>query len=98
MTVRLSWGMSTPRIRGIRRGLRAGGGSQPCRCLCLGFEEQMTYTLPRRRTTLQFSQIRRTLDRIFIGPILAFATTGNAEAARTDRRVLTASPNHRPGR
>jgi hypothetical protein len=38
----------------------------------LGLPEQMTYTLPRRRTILQFSQIRLTLARIFIGPLLAF--------------------------
>src|SRR4051812_32829380 len=51
------------------RGLSSGPRSarpQPCRCLWRGFS-QITYTLPRRRTILQCSQIRLTLDRIFIG-------------------------------
>src|SRR3954447_1031230 len=86
MTVRLSLGMSTPRIRGILRfsvrrtldeagrgrgGPTAVAGHQPCRCLWRGLA-QMTYTLPRRRTILQFSQIRLTLDRTFIALKLAF--------------------------
>gem|GEM_PF-6813099 len=37
----------------------------PWRCLCLGFL-QMIRTTPLRRTTLQFSQIRFTLDLTFI--------------------------------
>jgi hypothetical protein len=36
---------------------------------------QITYTLPRRRTILQLSQMRFTLDRIFIGLSLAFPST-----------------------
>ena len=75
----LSLGMSTPRIRGIRTisegsiplGSRLAGdgepasAGQPCRCLWRGFV-QITYTLPARRTILQFSQIRFTLDRTFM--------------------------------
>ena len=38
---------------------------QPCRCLWRGLV-QITYTLPWRRTILQFSQIRLTLDRTFM--------------------------------
>jgi hypothetical protein len=40
--------------------------TQPCRCLCRGFSEQITYTRPLRCTILQPSQIRFTLARIFI--------------------------------
>src|SRR5271170_2701054 len=41
-------------------------GAQPWRCLCLGSEAQMTYTMPRRRTILQFLQIFLTEGRTFI--------------------------------
>jgi len=40
--------------------------TQPCRCLCRGLSEQITYTRPLRCTILQPSQIRFTLARIFI--------------------------------
>ena len=39
--------------------------SQPWRCLCLGFREQITRTTPLRRMTLQCSQIGLTLLRTF---------------------------------
>jgi len=39
---------------------------QPCRCLWRGFAEQMTKFLPLRRTILQLSQMRLTLDRTFM--------------------------------
>jgi hypothetical protein len=51
--------MSTPITRGI------AFASYPCRCLWRGLL-QITYTVPLRRTNLQFSQIRLTLDRTFI--------------------------------
>src|SRR5262245_9897985 len=51
--------MSTP----IRRGIWPH--SYPCRCLWRGLL-QITYTLPPRRTSLQFSQMRLTLDRTFM--------------------------------
>lgn len=38
----------------------------PCRCLCRGFLLQMIRTTPRRRTTLQCSQIGFTLVLTFI--------------------------------
>jgi hypothetical protein len=38
---------------------------QPCRCLCLGFLEQMMRTTPWRLITLQCSQIGLTLLRTF---------------------------------
>ena len=46
-----------------RRGAPAG---QPCLCLCLGLDLQITKTFPARRTILQLSQIRLTLDRTFM--------------------------------
>src|SRR5262245_35085456 len=58
-SLRLLWCLGVPRIDGA-----AGWIRHPCRCLCLGFDEQMTYTLRRRRTILQCSQIRLTLARI----------------------------------
>src|SRR2546430_735461 len=39
----------------------------PCRCLCLGLRLQITRITPRRLTTLQCSQIGRTLERTFNG-------------------------------
>jgi hypothetical protein len=50
------------------RSLALGAG-QPWRCLCRGLE-QITNSFPRRRTSLQFSQIRFTLARTFIGHFL----------------------------
>lgn len=41
----------------------------PCRCLCLGLEEHITYTRPRRLTVLQNSQNFLTDDRTFIVPM-----------------------------
>jgi hypothetical protein len=38
----------------------------PCRCLCFGSRLQITLTTPRRRTILQCSQIRFTLERTFM--------------------------------
>src|SRR5262249_23588462 len=64
--------MSMPRIRGIRRflsGLPLPAGRQACLCLCRG-SLQTTYTTPRRRTTLHFSQMRRTDARTFTVPSL----------------------------
>src|ERR671919_796595 len=56
ISIRLSRGRSTPEIRAI---------VYPCRCLCRGFL-QMMRTTPRRRTTLQFSQIGLTELRTFM--------------------------------
>ena len=39
--------------------------AHPCRCLWRGLV-QITYTFPWRRTILQFSHIRLTLDRTFM--------------------------------
>src|SRR6266576_5483660 len=39
--------------------------AHPCRCLCLGLRLQITRMTPRRVTTLQCSQMGRTLDRTF---------------------------------
>src|SRR6185436_271256 len=50
MSTRLSRGRSTPAIRATLTLL------YPCRCLCRGFE-QITRITPRRRMTLQRSQI-----------------------------------------
>src|SRR2546430_7083238 len=55
----LSRGRSTPAMRAM---------CYPCRCLCLGLRLQITRTTPRRRITLQCSQIGRTLERTFTGP------------------------------
>lgn len=49
------------------RSLCAPASSYPCRCLCLGFA-QITYTVPRRRTTLHLGQRRFTLGFTFIVP------------------------------
>jgi hypothetical protein len=38
----------------------------PCRCLCLGFAEQTTITLPLRRMILHLSHIRLIEERTFI--------------------------------
>jgi len=40
-------------------------------------EEQITKIFPRRLTSLQKSQIRRTLDRTFIGTPAFFRHTGS---------------------
>ena len=38
----------------------------PWRCLCFGFRSQITYSLRRRRTILQWSHIRLIAERTFI--------------------------------
>src|SRR5712671_4600175 len=89
MCVGLSFGMSTPRIRGMALS------SQPWRCLWRGLV-QMTSSLPCRRTILQFSQIRLMLARTFMTVlppetavireivfITAAARTGKGDRART---------------
>src|SRR4249919_3138880 len=61
MSTRLSRGRSTPAIRATLTLL------YPCRCLCRGFE-QITRITPRRRMTLQRSQIFFTDGWTFIEP------------------------------
>src|SRR5581483_256221 len=58
-----------PACRGGGRHLRSVPRTllQPCRCLCLGFE-QMTPTWPRRRMILHFSHIFFTDGRTFTRP------------------------------
>src|SRR3972149_4217342 len=57
ISTRFSRGRSTPAMRAMC--------AQPCRCLCLGLRLQMTNVTPRRRTTLQCSQMGFTLERTF---------------------------------
>src|SRR6266498_3506229 len=64
MSTRLSRGRSTPEIRATLTLL------YPCRCLCRGFE-QITRITPRRRMTLQRSQIFFTDGWTFIEPRLS---------------------------
>ncbi len=47
---------------------------QPCRCLCLGLTEQITYTRPFRCTILHASQIRLTLARTFMSHLHLLST------------------------
>ena len=63
-SVRSPWFISA-RHREFARLAEPASAGQPCRCLWRGLV-QITYTLPWRRTILQFSQIRLTLDRTFM--------------------------------
>jgi len=55
----------------------------PCRCLCRGLE-QITKIFPCRRTILQLSQIRLTLDRTFIELTAFVPDRATSEGPRLD--------------
>src|SRR4029078_13692215 len=74
-----SRGISTPAIRAI--------DYQPCRCLCLGFLEQMMRTTHWRLITLQCSQICLTLRRTFTFSSYGDAYSPCVSAARGDFEV-----------
>ena len=93
-SIRFVRGRSTPAIRAI-----LAAPSQPCRCLCFGFE-QRTRTTPRRRTILHLSHMRRTDVRTFIAlPDPRRRTGGDAGAHRipaVPHRSAGSAPPDRP--
>src|SRR5918995_1750344 len=85
MSTRLSRGRSTPEIRATLTLL------YPCRCLCRGFE-QITRITPRRRMTLQRSQIFFTDGWTFIEPRPSLVPVHDPAARQVVRRQLHQDP------
>src|SRR4029450_8858964 len=85
MSTRLSRGRSTPAIRATLCLL------YPCRCLCRGFE-QITRITPRRRITLQRSQIFFTDGRTFMNDLPLLVAVHDPAARQVVRRQLHQHP------